>query len=190
MRADELRFALRFVGWQFARVGRGSFRCRLAEELARAFDSPVAAAVGQQPVVADFDEPRRQDVEAEPPQELVESEGHGFALRVVRVVLVGESDGAGGLVEGEEAAVADGDAVGVAGKVGEHLPGSAERALGIDVPFGAAGIAHQPGKGARVGLRGEFSVELQLALRVEGLEPVAVFGGEDHRESPHGKEVV
>jgi len=25
---------------------------------------------------------------------------------------------------------------------------------------------------------------------VEGLEPVAVFGGEDHRERPHGKEVV
>ena len=33
-------------------------------------------------------------------------------------------------------------------------------------------------------------MELQLALRVKGLEPVAVFGGEDHRERPHGKEVV
>jgi len=101
--------------------------------------------------VADFDEPGRQDVEAEPAQELVEPERHGFALGVVRVVLVGESDGAGGLVEGEDAAVADGDAVGVARQVGEHLFGSAERALGIDVPFGAAGLAHQAGKGARLG---------------------------------------
>ena len=39
MRADELRSALRFVGCQFARVGRRSFRRWFAYELARAFDS-------------------------------------------------------------------------------------------------------------------------------------------------------
>ena len=45
MRAEELLFALRFVGCQFARVGRRSFRRWFAYELARAFDAPVAAAV-------------------------------------------------------------------------------------------------------------------------------------------------
>ena len=67
---------------------------------------------------------------------------------------------AGGLVEGEDAAVADGDAVGVAGKVGEHLLGSAERALGIDVPFGPAGIAQ--------GKRSLTGFEIQKILDVLG----------------------
>ena len=65
--------------------------------------------------MADFDEPRWQDVQTEPAQELVEADRHGFALRSIGIVLIGEGDGAGGCVQREDAPVADGDAVGVEG---------------------------------------------------------------------------
>lgn len=55
-------------------------------ELARLLDALVAAAVGEQSVAADLDEPARQDVQAEAAQELVEGKGHGLALVVVGVV--------------------------------------------------------------------------------------------------------
>ena len=38
-------------------------------------------------------------------------------------------------VEGDQATVGDGDAVGVAGEIGQHRLGFAERAFSIDDPF-------------------------------------------------------
>jgi len=54
------------AGWPlFVFVVCGSFRRRRADELAGEFDAAVAAAIGQQSVMADFDEPRWQDVQQE-----------------------------------------------------------------------------------------------------------------------------
>jgi hypothetical protein len=51
----------------------------------------------------------------------------------VSVVAPCESDVA--VVEGDEATVRDGDALGVARLIDEHLLGSCERAFGVDDPF-------------------------------------------------------
>src|SRR5712692_7068967 len=64
--------------------------------------------------------------------ELVGVEGHRLSFVMVAIILPQEADAAVG--ESEEAAVGDGDAMGIAGEIIEHLLGSAERSLGIDDP--------------------------------------------------------
>lgn len=176
-------------GWFLDRVVFGRI-VRGRNELARLLDALVAAAVGEQSVVADLDEPTRQDVQAEAAQQLVEGKGHGLALVVVGVVLVGEGDGAGVFVDLEDAPIADGDAVRVARQVSEHLGGTAEGALGIHVPLRPAGFAHEARERGAVAVDGHLAVELEFALVVERLESVAVFTAEDQRKSPHSEEVV
>ena len=77
--------------WFLDRVVFGRIVCG-RDELARLLDALVAAAIGEQSVVADLDEPARQDVQTEAAQELVKGERHGLALVVVGVVLVGEGE--------------------------------------------------------------------------------------------------
>ena len=50
---------------------------------------------------------------------------------------------------GQEAGVGNGDAVGIAGKVGEDLGGSSKRSLGIDDPVGLSGGTQESSKGGR-----------------------------------------
>ena len=89
---------------------------------------------GEQPVVADAMETLGQDVEQEAPDELVGAERHCAIPRlpVAAVILVAEGHAA--LVESDEPAVRDGDAMGVAGEIGEHRFGPGEGRLGVDEP--------------------------------------------------------
>src|SRR5215471_9882284 len=50
---------------------------------------------------------------------------------------------------GQKAGVGNGDAVGIAGKIGEDLGGSGKRSLGIDDPVGLGGSAQESSKGGR-----------------------------------------
>jgi hypothetical protein len=97
-------------------------------------DIGFAAGAGEQPVMADVMEPFGQDVQQEAPNELVGRQHHGAVSRlpVMTVVLVAEADAA--LIEGDEPAVGDGDAVGVTGEIGEHRLGPGEGRLTIDEP--------------------------------------------------------
>ena len=106
-----------------------------------------AAGAGEQPVVADAVEPLGQDVEQEAPDELVGRQRHRAVPRlpVVAVILVAEGDAA--LVESDEAAVGDGDAVGVAGEIGEHRFGPGEGRLGVDEPVLPAQRREMGGEG-------------------------------------------
>ena len=79
----------------------------------------MAVAVGEHAIVADLDEAFGQDVQLQAADELLAGEGHGLSPGIVRVVLVGEGDGAGGPVQGENAVIGDADPVGVAGEIGQ-----------------------------------------------------------------------
>jgi hypothetical protein len=105
-----------------------------ANELLGARDVGFAAGAGQQPVVADAVKPFWQNVEQEAPDELVGGEGHCAVPRpaVAAVILVPEGDAA--VVERNEPAVRDGDAMRVAGEIGKHRFRPGERRLGVDVP--------------------------------------------------------
>ena len=64
----------------------------LAESVTAAREQSSAAAVGQEPVVTDANEPAREDVEQEPAGELSEREREGPGSPTA-VVLVAEGDG-------------------------------------------------------------------------------------------------
>jgi hypothetical protein len=68
-------------------------------------------------------------VQQEAANELVRRQGHDLLLAFGAIVLPLERDLA--VVEGDEAAVRDGDAVGVAGEIGEDRVGPGERRLSI-----------------------------------------------------------
>ena len=113
--------------------GRGR-RWRLGDRQQTAAIGELGGAltVGEIAVVADAMEAVRQDVEQEAADELVGAKGHHLLLVVVAIILPAEADPAFG--ESHQAAVGDGDAMGVAAEIIKHLLGSAERALGVDDP--------------------------------------------------------
>src|SRR5690349_20014324 len=76
-----------------------------------------------------------ENVEQEASDEFVGGERHRAIPRrpVAAVVLVTEGHAA--LVESNEATVRDGDAMGVAGEIGEHCFRPGEGRLGVDEPF-------------------------------------------------------
>ena len=86
--------------------------------------------------MADTDEAIGQDVEQEAAKELHGIESHHLLAVVIAIVLVMEANAAS--VEGDQAVLGDGDAVGIASQVGKDLSGAAEGPLGVDDPFGRA----------------------------------------------------
>ena len=96
------------------------------------------AAIGEEAIVADAVEAVWQAVDEEAADELVRIERHQPGR--VAVTIVAPPEGYAGLVGADQAAVGDGDPVGVAADIGEDMFGRAERRLGIDDP----GLATKP----------------------------------------------
>lgn len=82
---------------------------------------------------------------------------------VVAIVLPAEAD-----LSLVQAAVGDGDAMGVAAQIGEDLFGTAERRFGVDDPFDPLQSSQLGAEGGRVGQAGEIAEEAKLA-GVEGV---------------------
>ena len=91
-----------------------------------------ASPVGEKAEVADAHEAAWQQVEQEAAQELVDRQSQEPLLVGVRGVSPAEGDVA--LLEGDESAVGDGDAMGVATEIAQRMFRSAEGWLGIDDP--------------------------------------------------------
>lgn len=128
---------------------------------------PVAG--GENAVVADMDEAVREDVPGVAPHELHPAERHGLVAAPVLVVLVLEGDRP--LIDGEDAPVSDGNAVGVAREVLQRAFGTADRRLGIDHP----------------GLREASGADWRRDL-LHGGERRHVLGPEHISEGLHGEE--
>ena len=127
-------------------------RRRDGEQFAGACEAGLAGGAGEQAVVADAVEAARQDVEQEAADELVGRERHDLLAvgAVAAIILVAEGDA--GLVEGEQPAVRDGDAVGVARQIGEHGLGARRRAAWRRPPSASCGPA-RGGAGRPAGRR-------------------------------------
>ncbi len=80
----------------------------------------------------DTDEALWQDVKQKPAHKLLRGNSHGPVLVTARIVPPTECNVA--FVEGNEPMVGDGDTVGVAAEVTDHLLGAAEGGLGIHDP--------------------------------------------------------
>src|SRR5206468_6575347 len=99
-------------------IVRLALRLWHGEQLARPREGVRAGGFGQESVVTDAMEAFWQDVDEEAADELVCCERHDLVARsaVGTIILVTEGDAV--LVEGDELAVRDGDAVGVARQIG------------------------------------------------------------------------
>lgn len=85
--------------------------------------------------MSDAVEAARQDMKQEAADELVRGERHDLLTvgAFTAVILVAERDACA--VEGDQAAVGDGDPVGIARQIGEDGFGPGERRLRIDNPW-------------------------------------------------------
>ena len=140
----------------------------------------LSEAVGEQAVVADAYEAPGQNVEEEAVQELHGVEPHR-ALLAVRMIPPAKADVFA--VEGDEAMVADGHAVGVAAQVAEDMFRSTKRRLGVDVPFLPVQTGQQVLEPCRVTevCRRSSAVEQVLAVKLSkpGKESLAELGAQD-----------
>jgi hypothetical protein len=145
------------------RLGAHRFRLGRGEQLPGVGDVRLAWGAGEEPVVADAVEALGEDVQQEAPDELAGREGHGpvALLPVPAVVLVSERDAV--RVEGDQPAVRDGDAVGVAREIGEHRLGSGEGSLAVDEPPRRLERREEGGEDIGSGGMSALAEELQLA---------------------------
>ena len=111
---------------------------RHVEQAACMGDVVGARAAGEQAIVADAVEARRQDVDQESADELGGSECHDLLTIATIGTIVLPSEGDASVVEGDQPTVGDGDTVGIARQIGQHGLWPAERTFGIDDPFGSA----------------------------------------------------
>ena len=113
-------------------------------------------------------------MQEEAAQELIQGYGHQFLLIVVRRVPPAKGDLAVG--QRDQSMVGDGDAMGVAAEIVEHILGAAEGRLGVDHPVFAKQRS-QPG-GEEFGMREPRQIpgKVQLASpkgQLEGIDELA-----------------
>jgi hypothetical protein len=137
-------------------------------------------AVGQEAVIANTLKAAGQGVLEEETDELLGGHGHHLAKGVA---VVGPGEGDLAVLKGQDALVADGDAVGVATEVFQHAGRSAKGGLSVNHPFLIFQGSQEAGKGARVAQGLELSEKLQGAIGVSLLQSLqhqlAEAGGED-----------
>src|SRR4029453_19539069 len=104
----------------------------------------------------------RQHVEQETPHELAHVEAHDFALVITALPIVLPAETDVGVVEIEQAAVGDCDAMRIAREIGQDLLGTGEGLFGIDDPFSLALRREVRSEPVRL-LSAEIGEELQLA---------------------------
>ncbi len=110
----------------------------IAEELPQSLHLFDTNVVGEQPVVTDAMKASRQHVDEKAAHELVGGQGHGFITITPFAAIVLPLEGDTVFVAGDEAAVADGDPMGITRQVSEHGFGPGEGLLGIDDPVDVA----------------------------------------------------
>jgi hypothetical protein len=78
----------------------------------------------------------------------------------------------------------------VAGEIGEHARGSAERRLGVDNEWALPQRAHAVIEGLRLGERSQFAEEVQLSFLGLGFEAVEEQAAERLRQRMDGEQEV
>ena len=142
----------------------------MPQQRAKASQPIFSLSVGEKAVVADAHEAFGEDVKEKAADELPGVENHGGLLVPVSVVLPAKGDVA--VVDGEEALVGDGDAVGVASEVLEHWQGAAVGRLGVDDPVFRAEFFLPAFPVGGSSQRFELTMEAEFSL-LEGLLQIA-----------------
>lgn len=127
---------------------RERWKKAFADQLPRHFDALSAFTVCEKAVIADADQSRRQHMQQEAAEELVDIQGEKLFGVAVRIVAIAEGDALA--VEGDDPGVADGDAVGVVGEIRENLVRPAEGRFAVDDPVCGGGPCKEQVESNRV----------------------------------------
>jgi hypothetical protein len=136
--------------------------------------------------VADTHESPGQDVDEKSPQKLISRDGHDLLLTAVGVVLPAKRDSS--FAKSDEPMVGDGDTVGVAGEIVEHMLSAAEGRLGIDDPLLRIELSQEMSESLSVGQVQQRAMELELALQQQMLEFSEELATEDTAENADGQQ--
>ena len=120
-----------------------------------------ATAIGHEAEVADAVEAVWQCVQEKATDELVGRELHDLEGAVLAIIHPGESDMI--VLDGDQAAIGDGDAVRIATEIGERLSGSTERLLCIDDPVDTAHVSDEGAEARGIGEMRKVAEEVQGA---------------------------
>ena len=115
-----------------------------SEQPATDGESLLAVAIAHKPVIANTPQPVRQHMQQETPDELVSGEGHGFDLIALAIIFPAEANLI--VFHVQQAVIGDGDAMGIAAHVVEHLLRPGERSFGVDDPFALFQSSQMPGE--------------------------------------------
>src|SRR5690348_9541302 len=159
-------FAIRCGGWR-----------RDGEQPPAQHQRLRAEMVGEKTEMPNANEAFRQYMEKESAQELSRIERHGFLGIAVCVVLPLKADSLS--VEGNRAVIRNGDAMGIAAEIPQHLHWAAERSFGIDHPAPQIQAPEQLCKLFRIGEDGSRSVAAELAALTQPLQARNELAAED-----------
>src|SRR4029077_2427085 len=112
--------------------------------------------------------------------------GHDALLAAVSIILIAEGNALP--VEGQQAVIGNGDAMGVAAQVAEHLGGSAEGRLGIDDPLLVLQLLHQSRKQFLVLEGGCGTAAVQRSVAVEALQSAQELVAKDAAKHRNGQQ--
>src|SRR5882672_4740935 len=153
--------------WLFWLLGRGAGSFdgidrdeRHCEQLTDACNILGTGWAGQQAVVTDAVKARWQDMHQEAADELVGIERHHpVSLPTFEAVIL-PLEGDALVIERDQAAVGDGDAMGVAREIAQDFCGSPEWAFAVDHPLAVTQRRQIGHEGLRMGERGVLAEEL------------------------------
>ena len=125
-------------------------------------------------------------MDEEAADELMGGERHGLVSLTALGAVILPFEGHTLVVKGNEPRVDDGDAVGVAGEIGEHGTRSGKRPLGVDDPIDLAQAAEVVGESPRVGEWRMIAEEPQTTGGVGFGELVEEQSAEQPGQHAHG----
>jgi hypothetical protein len=139
-----------------------------------------ASSVGEEAEVADAHEAARQQVEQEAAQEFIDRQSEQALL--VGVGGVSPAEGDLSLLQCDQSAVGDGDAVSVGAEIAQRVFRAAEGWLGVDDPLVAEQRPGPCGEGSWIRKSGEVSMELELVMVKGSLQSVVELATKDATE--------
>jgi len=192
IRADSGRLAGVFVClWLGVRLAGGvvGLAGRLdLKQVAHPREGLASVTLGEEAVVTDAVEAVGQNVEEKAADQLVRGQPHDAASAAAAIVLVGKRRLI--VVDGDEPRMGDRRAMGVAGEIGQHALGTAERRLGVDDEGAVAERAPALGESGGRGERGRIAEETEFAAAESGVEAVEDQAAEGLRQGADGEQEV
>ena len=144
-----------------------------------------ARGVGEETVMSNAVKAIRQNVKQEAADEVVAVKGYEAVAvwAFTPIVFPLEGDAAG--LESDKPAVGDGDAMGVAREIRQHLIRSSKRPLGVDHPIAAMERLQEGAKRIDVGKIGMLAKEAERAVAVRGDKALQHETSKKSREHAH-----